>query len=460
MNLRNILYACIVLFIVALNINGCVARDIDSDHDRIPDHLEYKLAKRFVPILRFDSEERYYPICIEAYTDYSILENKSIDGDEYKPVFISTDKYQKDYTVEYGVGTSRRDINKEILEWILMHPAYYRLNIVMPRDGTYDDVHPLFGNDEYEQIQDLMRENCYDFNVTYVNVVPFRLYNKTSNQYEEFIGIQYWFAYIFNAHPNPIVPDHEFDWEHVTVVLNKSTTKPVWVILSQHWWKEYRYWDEMERIGSHPIIYVAKGSHASYRNSGVSIIGDIKDDHDGDGAEITPGIRLILNPLWIRFPGDWGESMEGWLHWRLDVIHEDILPVKGETSEIVGGDLQDFIENNYMINETVELDEKLDTHITINAPSVASEGQKITISGQLISEDGKPISYALIRIYDKDIGGDDLLSWGFTDEYGYYKVTWNVSKVDIDDTIELYAKFDGKYNFNSNESTVIHLTIY
>lgn len=403
-----------------------------------------------------------------------ISQYKSIGEDEFKPVIIKTKRYQKDYTVEYGVGTNNRAINKEILSWILDHPAYYRLNLVMPKDSSYEDLEPLLSSPTpYEQLQDLMKQKGYEFNITYVNVAPFKLYNKIFKRYEDFIGIQYWFAYIFNY---KILDNHEFDWEHITIVLDNSSLEPLWVILSQHWWREYRYWYEMERIGSHPVIYVANGGHANYRNPGVTKIRDIIDHHDGNGATIKPDIRLILNPLWIRFPGYWIDGIcidsicikAGWLHWK-DIIYEDILPVKGETSEIVGGPLQDFIENNYMINETLELDEHLDTFITIKAPSVASEGQEITISGRLISEDGKPISYALIKIYDDDTllePDQDFIACGFTNESGYYNITWKVNKSVLEDpedsednTLELYAVFDKMYVFNSGRSPIVNLCI-
>jgi len=462
----------------------------DSDKDGIPDQREIELATTYSPILRLDSDELFFPVTIRAYANFSILENKSVEGflSDYEPVVIRVGDHQIDYSEQYGV------IYRKILKWVVKHPAYYRINLIRPTDGGYTDIDPSLlptNLAEYRQLQDLMMQKGFKFNVTYVNVEPFELYNRISGQYEEFIGIQYWFAYILNYHP--LAPDHEFDWEHITVVLDRNTLEPLWVILSQHSWKEYRFWNEMDRISTHPVIYVAEGSHASYKDSGGII-----DDHDGNGAEIRPDILMLNKMLWVRFPGYWIDVSgvkEGWLHWRLDIVHEDFCNCKEEEAFQVGAvegneTLIDFIYNTYAIHENLNFWEEelfgwelegidLNTSLTIAVSDTeVEEGEEITITGRLMSEDGKPISLALIKLYDDDLIksydedtkedkdiGDDFIACGFTDNNGYYKIRWRVEKMDclddicLDNTIELYAKFDGMYVFNGNRSSIVYLTV-
>ena len=82
--------------------------------------------------------------------------------------------------------------------------------------------------------------------------------------------IQYWYAYLYNDFWNV----HEMDWETVMVVLEGGgQCRPLLCAYSAHEGGHWLPWREVEKAndgsvladtGTHPIVYVASGSHANY----------------------------------------------------------------------------------------------------------------------------------------------------------------------------------------------------
>ncbi len=85
--------------------------------------------------------------------------------------------------------------------------------------------------------------------------------------------LQYWLFYAFNDWRSGFfgANDHEADWEKVFVYLSESDegeVRPEWVCYAAHNYTGddlRRRWDdlEVEKVGEHPVIYVCAGSHAS-----------------------------------------------------------------------------------------------------------------------------------------------------------------------------------------------------
>jgi hypothetical protein len=91
--------------------------------------------------------------------------------------------------------------------------------------------------------------------VTYVHVYP---------RVDGRIGLQYWFFYPYNA--APLFFDHEGDWEHVTVEVDRDGT-PRAVAFAQHGNNspgQVLPWSAVRKSGDHPIVLSARGTHASY----------------------------------------------------------------------------------------------------------------------------------------------------------------------------------------------------
>ena len=95
---------------------------------------------------------------------------------------------------------------------------------------------------------------------------------------DDWIILQYWFFYPFNDWRSGFfgANDHEGDWELICVYLSRSKTgevRPEWVAYAAH---DYsgddlrRRWDdpELEKVGEHPVVYTGAGSHAGYYVAG------------------------------------------------------------------------------------------------------------------------------------------------------------------------------------------------
>lgn len=140
--------------------------------------------------------------------------------------------------------------------------------------------------------------------------------------------LQYWFLYAYNdwsAHGG--YNDHEGDWEMINIFLDEQD-RPQQVAYSRHvkipWLFEPATapWSEVERVeGSHPVVYVGCGSHASYLEKGRHRILWRIDYADGNDVSIGPGtdqpwgrpIRLD-NKRWnLVFSGRWGSLVRSWL---------------------------------------------------------------------------------------------------------------------------------------------------
>jgi hypothetical protein len=144
------------------------------------------------------------------------------------------------------------------------------------------------------------------------------------------IELQYWIWYPWDVY-SPTVPPgelwqaHEGDWEAVSVIVT-ATGKPLAVGYSQHGKGVRRDWAAAPRQGTHPLAYVALGSHANYPTAGtqrfdprvvdplfVSVIrqsGQVPVDHTGRGRALRPALVRVTSarPSWMAFAGGWGED--------------------------------------------------------------------------------------------------------------------------------------------------------
>lgn len=151
--------------------------------------------------------------------------------------------------------------------------------------------------------------------------------------------LQYWFFYYDDVYSYAYPPSdfiwqaHEGDWEVVNVVLDENE-QPVSTAYSQHCLGQVRDWTNTPKVeDTHPVVYVALGSHANYFTAGIHpinlacvppaalvILGRIglppPSDHMLDGSVIGPPatdgpatpIHMIGDDTpWVGFDGFWGE---------------------------------------------------------------------------------------------------------------------------------------------------------
>jgi len=142
---------------------------------------------------------------------------------------------------------------------------------------------------------------------------------------EDRIALQYFFFYPFNDYNNK----HEADWERIQVEFAAPDaeaalgTEPDLVLYSQHYGAERAEWDDDKleiADGTHPVVYVSAGSHASQYDEGLYLGRSASegfgcDTTIGPHDEVRPAVVTIPSDLeaaaeqfpWTTYRGHWGE---------------------------------------------------------------------------------------------------------------------------------------------------------
>jgi hypothetical protein len=137
-------------------------------------------------------------------------------------------------------------------------------------------------------------------------------------------AVQYWFFYYFNQF-NDL---HESDWEGMQLrfparnAAQALAAGPSQIVLFQHAGGERADWDDakVQKRGTHPVVYSAAGSHATYYDSALYL----GNGQNGSGVGcdntteplITVRPRPVLVPdtptaggafRWLTYTGHWGQ---------------------------------------------------------------------------------------------------------------------------------------------------------
>ena len=142
------------------------------------------------------------------------------------------------------------------------------------------------------------------------------------------LALEYWFYYYFNDFNNK----HESDWEGIQLVFEAATAdeallqEPSAVGYAQHEGGEWADWgdDKLERVGDHPVVYPAAGSHASYFSDRLWLgrapsEGIGCDDATGPSRQVQ--LSAVVVPTepapdegalgWLVYEGLWGQRESG-----------------------------------------------------------------------------------------------------------------------------------------------------
>jgi len=140
---------------------------------------------------------------------------------------------------------------------------------------------------------------------------------------------QYWFFYYFNQF-NDL---HESDWEGMQIVFDAGSAEealasgPAQIVLFQHSGGEKADWDanKVEKEGTHPVVYPAAGSHATFYESAIFV--ENGQGGSGLGCDNTsrPVRRVAVQPRlvptaprrgsadqWLTYDGRWGQKEKGY----------------------------------------------------------------------------------------------------------------------------------------------------
>jgi hypothetical protein len=142
-------------------------------------------------------------------------------------------------------------------------------------------------------------------------------------------ALQYWFFWYFNQF-NDL---HESDWEGMQLAFEADSREkalaegPSEVIVFQHSGGERADWDDskVQKDGSHPIVFPAAGSHATFYGSAVWV--ENGEHGSGLGCDDTSEplreqrLRPVLLPDqapesgrfgWLSYEGHWGQREKGY----------------------------------------------------------------------------------------------------------------------------------------------------
>ena len=258
-----------VLLIVGLLASSPIASVAaqDVDNDAILDSKEKQLALKYEPYLHFAAGEKFFPTDANYHIIKSELyEKKSDDSNELIERFPDVATIAQ-YTTEN-----------------------YFLNNTL---GGYKEI-----AEDYKQ----NRESFGD-----------KIYAHVTSE-AGYIVVQYWFFYAFNP---GTLNQHQGDWEMIEIVLD-STETPQYAVYSQHHAGEMADWKDVEKVDeTHPRVYVALGSHASYFRSYQGKLG-IESDIVGNAYTLKPEDLEIVylgekgtgkhpsSQDWLDFGGKWG----------------------------------------------------------------------------------------------------------------------------------------------------------
>jgi Vacuolar protein sorting-associated protein 62 len=141
-----------------------------------------------------------------------------------------------------------------------------------------------------------------------------QVYGHAVRDKEGRLWLQYWFFYYYNNRAFLGIGVHEGDWEMMQIRLD-AKNKPDVLTYSQHREGARASWANVERAttpdGPVPVVYSARGSHASYFTPGVHKEAPVVPDYnDAKGPRIRPDVVVISDnaPAWVAWPGRWGST--------------------------------------------------------------------------------------------------------------------------------------------------------
>jgi hypothetical protein len=228
-----------------------------------------ELLRRFLPRLRYDSNEQYFADSPAQWTD------------------------NPGHELRRGDGTL-----------LARAPA---LSLGLLGETEYSDGREV-------QPTDFISDPRRDYRPQYVTLRVARpdLKNRTYGHAVEQNGrlwLQYWLWYFYNDYSLALNAGlHEGDWEMVQLRMHGD--EPDVAVYAQHVNAEKRAWSDVEQDDGHPVVYVARGSHASYFEAGFHTTEAWYDIADGKrkSPELTLEILDGDGPGWARWRGRWGDT--------------------------------------------------------------------------------------------------------------------------------------------------------
>jgi hypothetical protein len=122
--------------------------------------------------------------------------------------------------------------------------------------------------------------------------------------------LQYWWFYFYDD-PTLIanLGAHEGDWEMIQLRIPHGADQPDVAVYAQHAYASRCDWQEVDTVDGRPVVYPARGSHASYVKPGLYDTKAWFDVADGQGRQPELTLEVIDDgPPWVHWPGHWGDT--------------------------------------------------------------------------------------------------------------------------------------------------------
>jgi uncharacterized delta-60 repeat protein len=294
-------------------VAGTVSAAHDSDFALLgfaaDDAPDFEVALRqHVPVLQFSSAENFFPLKVEAITDNP--GNKLLNG-------LSSTQF-------VTIATKPPPAGRWPLLSINLLKQTYPAPIYFPADGD-DKIEEAGGSGNAGGSNKYFTDaRQFQSDPNYADRIYGRVYYGFDGQGRKIAWLQYWFFYYYNDYHHETLTGtryfdlHEGDWEMVQVALD-ANAQPVSAFYAQHDGGSQCRWSDVEKDlgGQRPVVYVARGSHASYFRRGahsIRLLGIEIGLDIADGAILRSEPTFVeindRGPDWINWLGRWGGTQK------------------------------------------------------------------------------------------------------------------------------------------------------
>ena len=272
------------------------------------------IARQVAPVLRLHPDDRYRPAPIEFFLSRVELGSVDRSATDFEPRIVTQVRVGG---VSIAALLSQNRFSQKSRSDVLGVKRRSDWRLYIERAQKPSTITPA----SWKEFCEATRQGLLDGAPCYVHL-------RRPVDDSAAIDIQYWLFYPFNGLMGtpPFSAEHEGDWEHVTVRV-ADDGQPLKVYYSAHdgegsWYRLGQGSPVTLVGGSHPVVYSAYHSHASYPTAGLIVRHgspiDLPDDRTANGGpevDISQRLRLIAlgdavvrEQEWVHFSGTWGRA--------------------------------------------------------------------------------------------------------------------------------------------------------
>jgi len=346
-----------------------------------------ELHEKYAPIMHFSAGEQFFPMSVKDFLSYAALYHK----DQDKP-FVPRGQVQPDHlTQRYAQEAFLRSVDRGSMHGSDVAKGWGKDTVSLIYKWTQSPVHAwsdevarrvydwfsektktatryfwwnklllpqgttLFKRrDErsekprFRLPHDVRNSALENYQNSQGNQRNYTYYYRTVKQ-GSYLNLQYWFFYAYNDWSTSFdgFNDHEGDWEGCQLFFkldadNRPLEPPAHICYLGHHSRISKPWrhPDIQKSGTHPHVYVAAGSHASYPEAKpypIMSLYNLVDRATGDELSLSPNewrsrINLAHAPWVHTYPGSWGTRYWLPLAWMQKIIGAIAPTLPGEIS--------------------------------------------------------------------------------------------------------------------------------